>query len=524
MGNQVGVILQRATVGPLAIGEGSGDALFLAVTAERGLANVASGVNGGFLGRANLITNMAQYETVFGGALPTGRYSEGYEVAKAFFSKGGRRAWIIRLVGSSAAVAADVIIQDRDGTPEDTIEIAAKGPGTWGNALDIVISDGTLSPSTEYNIQVLDGNGDELEFHENIRHTTAGLEAVNSRSNYIVCTLLTNATPVEADKRPATGTVNLNDTTVGVDDNSPSAADIVGTSVSGVNKGLKLFRDKTLGRGVTVAPGLDSDSTVVSEIDAHKLTYFRLYFSCADDDASVADAITQRADHDSRFTAFYYPRAVVADELTGELKQISPCGHIVADYFRMVQQKGLSKVPAGQDFKINFVKRLQAQVNGAPLIDSGVAETLNASHVNPIWDRDGTGPKVWGARAATTDAAWKYINTAYVWTVIAERAKLGLDQVVFEAIDEVLYNNIRMGLYNMMVGLYDQGAFAGVIPSPDEVPDPAVHGFGVFADLSLMSADDVTNGNLRCEIWYRPKGTAETVYCKVARQTEVEAG
>lgn len=524
MGNQVGVIVQRATVGPLAIGEGSGDSLFLAVTADRGLANVASGVNGGFLGRAELITNMSQYETVFGGVLPTGRYSEGYEVAKAFFSKGGRRAWIIRLVGSAAAVAADVILTDRDGTPENTLEIAAKGPGTWGNGLDIVISDGTLNPSTEYNIKVLDSAGDTLEFFENVRHTTAGLESVNSRSNYIVCTLLPNATPVEADKRPANGTFDLNDTTTGVDDNAPTAADIVGTSVSGVNKGLKLFRSRTLGRGVAVAPGLDSDATVVAELEAHTESYFRLYFSCTDDDASVANALTQRADHDNRFTAFYYPRAVVADYATGELKQISPVGHIAADFFRAVQAKGLSKVPAGQDFKINFVKRLQAQVNGAPLIDEGVAETLNASHVNPIWDRDGTGPKVWGARACTTDAAWKFLNTAYVWTVIAERAKLGLDTVVFEAIDEVLYNNIRMGLYNMMVGLHDQGAFAGSIPSPDEVPDPAVHSFGVFADLSLMSADDVTNGNLRCEIWFRPKGTAETVYAKVARQTEVEAG
>jgi hypothetical protein len=508
MANQVGVQVTRTTAGPLAFGADPGDSFLIALLTERGPADVPT-----------LITSFSRFQSVFGGATPFSdgdRYSVGHEVLRRFFDKGGRVGYVLRVVGSGA-LEAYTDLQDRAGTPLDTLRVYGKGEGTWANDFDVKVSDGTRSDT--FKLEVLDANGDVVETWDNLKMTDAHLARVNDGSDYIRLEDLDSATAAP-DNIPAAGTFDLGVDQAGVDDNGPVAADIVGTSNDGVKTGLKAFRDATYGRGFVVAPDLDDDQTVRDELIEQSEAFFRMYLTSAKEGVTPSTAITNKSGLEAFNTLTYYPRPVVEDEETGELKAIPSVGHIVADWISAIEAKGPAKAPAGRDFRINFVRGLERQSNGQPLVDAGVAETLLANGINPIWDRDGRGAKCWGGRTTSDDAAWQYAHAGYLWCRIGHAVQEALDQLVYEVADPLFFSQVRMGIRSFLIDLHRQGAFRGAVPGANDNPDPEAHAFAVKCDESLLSDADKNNGIVRVEIWFRPAGVAETIKVQLAKRNE----
>jgi len=518
MGNRAEVIVSRGTAGPISFGPVDGPKLFLAVLANRGEEDVPT-----------LITSEGDFVNKFGGATRFAdgdRYSVGYEVLKHFFAKQGRRCVVSRIVGASAVAALSTLV-DRAGAPLDTLTITAKGAGTWGNRIDVTIADGTNADTFKLTVQAYDFDDTTLidtEVFDNLKMVSGLLNTVNNQSRYVRLTDLASVTAAPAN-RPANGTYDLGTdgsaATLGVDNNAPAAADIVGTSVSGVKTGLKAFRDGGLGWGWIAAPDLDADALVVSELEAQTEPYFRQYLTSADEGATVATAQTQRAAHDSVEVGFYFPRWRVQDVRTDEIKTIPIVGLVAGVWTRVANEKGPGKNPAGLDFRLTHGLGLETQINGQPLVDSGVAETLLAAGVNPLWDPTGTGNQVMGARSATTETAWLYMNAAYLFNLIGFTAYTNLQQFIYEVADDLFFVNLRLGIRAFMVDLHAKGAFNGSIPGPNEEPDPSIHAFAVEASADLLTPVDIATGNVRVKIWYRPAGTAETILTEVAKQNEV---
>ncbi|MDZ7703362.1 MAG: hypothetical protein U5L04_02630 [Trueperaceae bacterium] len=511
MANLVGVNTTRSTAGPLAFGADPGDNLLIAITAERGPSDTPIAVS-----------SWSRFQQVFGGATPFSaetRYSAGYECLKIFFSKTRATVWVLRIVDSSATTAT-LDLQDRGGTPEPTLRVKGKGEGAWANDLDIKIEDGTQSNT--FKLSVLDSNGDELESWDNLKMLGAHLTRINDQSDWIQVEDLgsTNSAP---DDRPATGTFDLGADTSGVDGNEPNASTIVGTtSANGDKTGLKAFRSKNYGRGFIIAPDLDDDSTVVDELEVQSADYHRVYLSSTDDGATVSTAKTQRNDHDAFNSGFYFPRAKVEDELTEEIKTIPPTAHVVADWMNAIERDGPGKAPAGADFNIDFVRGLETRSNGRPQVDgpTGVAEDLLAEGINPIYDRDGTGAKVWGARAATSETAWQYLHAGYLYNLIASRIEGALEQLLYDVADEQFFQQVELGAYSFMVDLHREGAFAGEAPGPADQPDPDAHAFAVKCSEDMLSSADKNNGIVRVSIWFKEALTAETIEVDIAKRTQ----
>lgn len=515
MGNRTGTIIQRATQGPLAIGPDPGDSLFIAVLANRGLPNIPT-----------LITSMPRFASVFGtsyvpsAANTTPQYHASYDVLESYFGKGGRRAYVVRIVDGDAETA-DVTLQDRDGSPQDTITVKGKGPGTWANSYRVVISDGALTDT--FKIEVYDGDPtvtttNLLETWDNLKVVSGHIDRVNNGSDYIQLVDEESATAAP-DNRPATGTFQLGTTTAGVDGNEPDAAEIVGTESVGTKTGLKAFKRRSYGRGAYILPDLDSDATVKAEIATHLEKYWRIYLVSSTAGASVSTAQTERAAIDNDFMAFYYPRVRSEDRATENVRAIPATGQIWATWLREIGRKGRAKAPAGPAFDVSYRSLgLETLASGEPLIDDPVAELLMSKGINPIWNK-GDGEKVHGARAAGSTSGWKNIMAAYVWCVIASNIKPALDSLEFENADELLYEQIRIGTYNFMAGLYDDGAFRGLKPGLADDPDPEVHGFGVACSEDLLSEADLLNDNVRVHIWFREKRTNETTIVELAKDT-----
>jgi phage tail sheath protein FI len=520
MGNLVGIDTSRSTAGPLAFGADPGDSILVALLAERGPVNTPT-----------LVNSMGRFRAQFGEVTPTpqganqNQYSTGFEILNILFSKGATQVYVLRLVGSGAATA-DVTIEDRGGTPEDTLTIAGLGPGTWANDYSVTIEDGTQTDT--FRLTVRDPNADELERFDNLEMVGADLERVNDQSDYIQLTDedSSNSPP---DNRPATGTYTLGDdsatsataSTTGVDDNDPSASTIVGQeNADGTKTGLKTFRESKYGRGFILAPDLDDDTTVIDELEQIATEFYRVYLSSTDEGADLSTAQTQRNDHDHFGTGFYFPRAKVTDDETQGVKTIPVVGHVAADWQSIVDEKGPGKAPAGRDFEVDFVRGLETQPNGQDWMEGpeGNAETLMANHVNPVYDRDGSGGRVWGARAATAEAAWKYLHAAYLYNLIASRVENALGQLIYEVADDQFFQQVRLGIRSFLVDLYKDGAFNGEIPGETDAFDPEAHAFHVKCDESMLSGQDKQNGIVRVEIVFKAALVAETIKVDIAKQ------
>ena len=509
MANNVGVNVTRTTVGPLAFGDDPGDSIFMIATAERGLSDTV-----------HLVTSYARYRQIFGGADGT-PYTAATEIAEAdeiaqllYEGRARKRLYVVRVV-DSAAVQAYVDLEDRDGTPEDTIRVHAKGEGAWANAYEITIADGTAANTFKITVKATAG-GTVLETFDNLIVNDQSIDLVGDQSDYIYLENL-NSTHAAPDNRPATGDFLLGADQAGVNGNNPLAADVVGTDDGlGTKTGLKAFRDTKYGRGFTIAPGLDADATVRTEMDAHVDSYYRVpLFGCPS--GLTPTTVQDDVSSEDLLAGYYYPAAKVTDPVTLNTKTISQVGSVLRDWFDFIADSQWGQHPAGPSFKVNG--RIETQSNGAPLIDATVAELLIAKGINPIYDK-GRGNRVWGARTLSNDPKWSSLHAVWAYCVVASRLQETLELKVFgDASATTFFKDIEEGARIMMADLNDRlGLFHGTTPASGEAEDPDVHAFAVVCNESLLSPADIANNRIRVKAWFKDSLTAETIDVEVAKR------
>lgn len=148
--------------------------------------------------RATLVTSTAEYIAAFGGHQDGDR---GYVAAAAhgFFSAGGRRAYIVRVLPSSAAVASAVVPTSQapgDATGRPTaLSVSAKGAGIWGNELRVAIVASARYAGEAFTLRVLrveNGLTRTLEEFPDVRldprHDDSVVRVVNESSQYVTVT------------------------------------------------------------------------------------------------------------------------------------------------------------------------------------------------------------------------------------------------------------------------------------------------------------------------------------------------
>ncbi|MFG0245745.1 MAG: hypothetical protein ACF8MF_06825 [Phycisphaerales bacterium JB052] len=505
MANTVGAFIRRGTAGPLTAGPDAGDMVFVVLQANRGPVNVPT-----------LVTSPGRFTAAFGGPTTFSdgkRYSTGHELVQLLFTKGVRKITVLRVVGDSATLGG-VELMDGETVPAACLLVNGKGEGSWVEDYEVHISEGTRADTFKLSIYTAGGEaaGDEpIEVHDNLTMAGDDLARVSDASDLVTLDGL-------SANIPANGTFLLNATTPGVDDNEPEAAEIVGTDVDGVKTGLKCLRRRSLGRGFVMAPDLDHDDLVRDELRLQTEAFFRVYMASGPAGLTPAAAITDAHKVRAFNVAYHYPRLQVVDAYTKERKTVPASAHVVADWLRVIGTKGPAKAPAGRDFRLDFVRGLEARSNGEALVDEGVAELLVANGVNPLWDRDGTGPKVWGARSTSDDPAWIYLHDAYLWCLISSNMQAMLDRETYESDNNgLLFSRINGGMRLFMLDLHNQGAFYGKAPLEGEDPSEE-HAFATRCDADMLTAQDKNTGILRAEIWFKSALTAETILCTVAKR------
>ena len=304
----------------------------------------------------------------------------------------------------------------------------------------------------------------------------------------------------------------------GSDGNQPGPADYEGveTLIDGVKTktGLRSFEDLD-DISIVAAPGATFDfSDVGGKYFAEAIVRIlishceRMRYRVAVIDSvnghDTGEVRAYRSTFDSKYAALYYPWIGTVDPLSGKKIEVPPSGSVCGIYARVDSERGVHKAPANEE--IRLASGLEFDINRQQ------QSILNPLGINCLRYFRSRGYRVWGARTASSDPEWKYINVRRYFAYLEHSIDRGTQWTVFENNTGVLWNKVRQSIDNFLFNEWRQGRLAGT--RPDEA-------YSVRCDRSTMTQDDIDNGRLICEIGVAPVRPAEFIIFRIGQKTAV---
>ncbi|MDH5181415.1 MAG: phage tail sheath subtilisin-like domain-containing protein, partial [Gammaproteobacteria bacterium] len=303
----------------------------------------------------------------------------------------------------------------------------------------------------------------------------------------------------------------------GSDGNLPEAVDYEGQSgaTDGIKSGLRSFEDLE-DISIIAAPGSSFDYSDISGNSLHYLAdaISRLLISHCERmryRVAVLDSVngqTQgeireyRSAIDTTRAALYYPWVRSLDPFTGQYINVPPCGSVTGIFARNDVERGVHKAPA------NEVVRLAGGLE--VVLNKAQQEVLNPLGINCLRFFEGRGFRIWGARTATSDPEWKYLNVRRYFAYLERSIEIGTQWAVFENNGETLWENVRSTIEDFLFNEWRQDHLAGTSPS---------QAYFVRCDRSTMTQNDLDNGRMICLIGVAPLRPAEFVIFRIGQKT-----
>ena len=486
-----------------------------------------------------LRTGLEQYRRLYGEFLPANSYLP-YAV-EGFFSNGGKRCFISRIIGEQSKVAtldiqglqegsqvapspkqakekAPKATVTTGGNPGKAFTVTAIGPGDWGNRIAIKIGKASLSDLNQklFKMTVIywkdappmpavdptdpekqrDPNRREpsfLEVYDNLSTEPSSdfyEKRINNISAFIEATRISDEVP-----SPTEGLKFLYG---GSDGEKVELSDYKGKTKQGERTGLSSFTEVDE-ISIVCVPNENDLVGLTDEIVKHcELMKDRFAILQAQQSAGLISELTPLID--SKYAAFYYPWIKVMDPLTNSPKLIPPGGHMAGIYARSDTERGVHKAPANEI--------VRGAVGLQFTLTKGEQDILNPRGVNCIRAFRGRGIRVWGARTISSDPIWKYVNVRRLFLYLEESIEEATQWVVFEPNDQRLWARVRQTITGFLFMVWKDGALMGT------TPDKA---FFVKCDETTMTQDDRDNGRLIVLIGVAPVKPAEFVVFRIAQ-------
>lgn len=524
---------------------------------------------GPLTGAPLLVTSMRSFRQQFGGFLSEFGYGEYRFLANSveqFFDNGGTRCYVMRVAPADAKAAT---------AKKGILTVEATSPGTWGNKVQVMLSTNRkhklqliAKTDTGYTAKTLDGFregdlvvfegtytriktiydrevtfedelpknavddsivpksllylvtmdvsvrfGDDVENYSELSLNTASPRYIGSRMAGSDLVKIEVAQPKKAGNPVAD--ILGNDVTDGVflleggTDGSVAkvdAATFIGEDNGpGKRTGLCAFEENST-ISMLAIPGITMPEVVVALVG--HCERLRSRFAVLDmpkEMYKTADLIGYRQIVDSTYCAMYHPWIQVFDRSSNKSDFVPPSGAVMGVYSRTDIQRGVHKAPANEvvfctGLSVNYTKDEQ--------------DILNPEGINLIRALPGQGIRVWGARTASSNSAFKYVNVRRLFIYVEESIKANTNWVVFEPNDPTLWQRVNQTISNFLDGLWRNGMLSG---------GSAAESYFVEIGPSTMSRDDIMNGRLICNVGIAPSRPAEFVIFRVTQHTS-EAG
>jgi hypothetical protein len=221
------------------------------------------------------------------------------------------------------------------------------------------------------------------------------------------------------------------------------------------------------------------------------------------------DALDWRSRIDTKYAALYFPwvmapnpNANPGDERVPKEIALPPSGFVAGVYARTDITRGVWKPPANEI--VRGALRFERDVT------YGQQELLNPRGVNCLRFFYGRGYRIWGARTASSDPEWKYVNVRRYFIYLEKSIDRSTQWAVFEPNGEALWANIRETVSAFLYNEWYNGALLG--SKPEEA-------YFVRCDRSTMTQNDLDNGRLICLVGVAALKPAEFVIFRIGQKT-----
>lgn len=518
---------------------------------------------GPVVGAPLLVTNFKDFTRQFGGFLSEFSFGEYRFLANSveqFFVNGGTRCYVSRVAPEDATAASKKV---------GPLTIEATNPGKWGNRIQVTLStssskkmqliaatkEGYIAKSVdgfregdivycegEYNkiatiydntvtfekafekdpvdkniipkvvlfritVNVSVRYNDEVENFGDVTFNPADPYFILNRMSTselvkVSCDPITEiANPVAQILGDENGMITLENGSDGSISKITAATFIGVDNGPGNRTGIESFVENNLISMIAI-PGITNPEVQVALV-AHceNLKSRFAVLDMPEEMYKTADLTEFRNIIDSTYAAFYHPWIQVFDRAANKPGYIPPSGAIMGIYSRTDITRGVHKAPANETvfctgLKVNYTK--------------GEQDILNPVGVNLIRALPGQGIRVWGARTASSNSAFKYVNVRRLFIYVEESIKANTNWVVFEPNDSALWQRVLMSVSSFLDGMWRSGMLSGT--SPQEA-------YFVEIGPATMSRDDIMNGRLICNIGIAPSRPAEFVIFRVTQHT-----
>jgi phage tail sheath protein FI len=279
--------------------------------------------------------------------------------------------------------------------------------------------------------------------------------------------------------------------------------DIVGVDLGpGQRSGIASLQDAEDVRIIS-APAFTGPVVQNALIDQCENLRYR--FALLDGEADPAQpfitaVLTHRSLYDTSFAAYYTPW--VREVEAGQEIFDPPSGYIAGICARVDNQRGVWKAPANE--VVRDATGLFAYIT------TGEQDILNPRGVNCIRRFEERGIRVWGGRTLSSDPEYRYVNVRRYLIFLEASLDRGTQWVVFEPNSPETWSRVTDSVSAFLNTQWRSGALFGRRPED---------AYFVRCDETTMTADDVQNGRLICEIGVAIVRPAEFVIFRIEQIT-----
>jgi len=444
---------------------------------------IAGQTERGIDSEAVLVTSLEDFETKFG-VHQTGHYT--WYSLKTFFEEGGVQAYVARVAtGVNASKALAV------GVSDPGITLTAVGGGTWGNDLEVAVSEdsGTFTMTVSY-----DGTEVFTGAYTSLTEAVTAINNSTGASNYFTAALTSGAD----------GTDVLSDFALG---SFSGGTDVTATKADFVTA-LALFT-ADLGAGAVAIPGVatgTSDTALYDGLREHAVAFNRVALcgfsqsTSLSGSRSASEAYTGTEGHE--YMAFFHPWVTIP---SGTVSVAVPAeGYVAGVRSRTQNQTGAWKAYAGVASEAVFVNGTTAAVSRSE------GDLMDAARVNPIRVINGR-VRVYGARSHSTELAqWRFITARDTINFIVVEAEKRLEDLVFSTIDgrQTLFANIINSVQSVLEPIrIGGGLYEGFTTDGRRID----YGYTVKCDASLNPLSQLEAGTVKCRVGVRVASVGDKI-------------
>ncbi len=215
-----------------------------------------------------------------------------------------------------------------------------------------------------------------------------------------------------------------------------------------------------------------------------------------------------RAQIDSSYAALYVPWVITPNPLYTSGSSlpaqiaVPPSGFMAGIYARNDENSSVAKAPANEvvldalDFERNITFAEQA--------------TLNPLGINCLRYFPDRGYRVWGARTATSDSEFMYVNVRRYLIYLEHSIDNGSQWAVFENNGPALWARVKDSIDSFLRNEFSEGRLLGTSPA---------EAYFIRCDRTTMTQNDLDNGRLICLIGVALLKPAEFVIFRIGQFT-----